>query len=136
MLAHSPPPAQPVALPPPERELRCAGGDLAAPGGSAVVLHDVSFTLTAGAALGIVGPTGSGKSTLARALVGAWTPARGVIRLDGWTLDQWNSDALGRRIGYLPQDVELLAGSVAQNIARFDPEPDPEALIAAATAVT
>jgi ATP-binding cassette, subfamily C, bacterial PrsD len=94
----------------------------------------VSFTLNAGAALGIVGPSGSGKSTLARALVGAWKPARGVIRLDGSTLDQWNSDALGRRIGYLPQDVELLAGSVAQNIARFDPEPDPEALIAAATA--
>ena len=92
VLAHSPPPAQPVALPPPERELRCTGVSLTAPGGSAVVLHDVSFTLTAGAALGIVGPSGSGKSTLARALVGAWTPARGVIRLDGSTLDQWNSD--------------------------------------------
>jgi PrtD family type I secretion system ABC transporter len=134
ILAQSPPASEPVLLPPPERELRCTSVSLTAPSSGNVILHDVSFTLAAGAALGIVGPSGSGKSSLGRTLVGAWKPARGVIRLDGSTLDQWNSDALGRRIGYLPQDVELLAGSVAENIARFDPSPDPEDLIAAATA--
>jgi len=134
VLAQSPAPVEPVALPPPACDLRCNSLSLAAPGSGAVILHDVSFTLAAGAALGVVGPSGSGKSSLARALVGAWKPARGVIRLDGSTLDQWNSDALGRCIGYLPQDVELLAGSVAQNIARFDPDPNPQDIIAAATA--
>jgi len=71
---------------------------------------------------------------LARALVGAWTPARGKIRLDGAALDQWSPDGRGRHIGYLPQDVELFAGTVAENIARFDPKPDAEAVLAAAKA--
>ena len=65
-------------------------------------------------------------------LSGVWSPARGRVRLDGAALDQWAPEALGRHIGYLPQDVELFDGTVAQNIARFEPEPDPEAIIAAA----
>ena len=80
------------------------------------------------------GPARSGKSSLARALVGAWLPVRGKIRIDGAALDQWSPEALGPHIGYLPQDMELFAGTVAQNIARFDPEADPEAIIAAASA--
>ena len=69
-----------------------------------------------------------------RALVGVWQPARGKVRLDGAALDQWSPDALGRHIGYLPQDVELFAGTVAQNICRFDPDATSEAIIAAAKA--
>ena len=87
-----------------------------------------------GTALGIIGPSACGKSSLARALVGVWGPARGTIRLDGAALDQWPAEALGRHIGYLPQDVELFSGTVAQNIARFEAEPDPEDVIAAAKA--
>jgi ATP-binding cassette subfamily C protein len=68
-------------------------------------------------------------------LVGVWQPLRGKVRLDGAALDQWSPDVLGRHIGYLPQDVELLTGTVAQNIARFESEPDHDAVIAAARAV-
>ena len=97
-------------------------------------MQDVSFALKAGNGLGIIGPSGSGKSSLARLLVGVWPPARGKVRLDGAALDQWSPDALGQHIGYLPQDVELFAGTVAQNIARFEPDADAEAIIAAAQA--
>jgi ATP-binding cassette, subfamily C, type I secretion system permease/ATPase len=94
----------------------------------------VSFTLIAGNALGVIGPSGSGKTALARALVGVWKPVRGTIRLDGATLDQWSPDEFGRFIGYLPQEVELFEGTVAQNISRFEPDADPTKLIEAATA--
>jgi ATP-binding cassette subfamily C protein len=80
----------------------------------------------------VVGPSGSGKSTLIRALVNVWRPVRGAVRLDGAHYNQWTAEALGRHIGYLPQDVELLGGSVAQNIARFDPDAAHEHIIAAA----
>ena len=80
----------------------------------------------------MIGPSGSGKTSLARALIGLWKPARGTIRLDGATLDQWSSDAFGRFVGYLPQEVELLEGTVAENIARFEQDADPTKLIAAA----
>ncbi len=106
-------------LPAPVRELRVTALSLVAAGRDAPVLHEVGFELTAGSALGIIGPSGSGKSSLARALVGLWPPARGVIRLDGAELGHWDVDALGASLGYMPQDVELLPGTVAQNIARF-----------------
>ncbi len=102
------------------------------PGDRRIVVQDISFRLDAGAALGIVGPSGGGKSCLARALVGVWTPARGTVRIDGATLDQWPPEALGRHIGYLPQDVELLGGTVAQNISRFESSLDSEKVLAAA----
>jgi ATP-binding cassette subfamily C protein len=104
------------------------------PGEQKVVVRDVGFALNRGQGLGIIGPSGSGKSSLARVLVGAWLPVVGRIRLDGASLDQWDPEALGQHIGYLPQDVELFAGTVAQNIARFDPRADPEAIIRAARA--
>jgi ATP-binding cassette subfamily C protein len=100
-----------------------------------IVVQDITFELEAGHGLGIIGPSGSGKSSLARLLVGIWQPVRGNVRLDGAALDQWSPDLLGRHIGYLPQDVELLAGTVAQNIARFEPQADNDAVIAAAKAV-
>ena len=96
-----------------------------------ILIRDVSFSLVAGDSLGIVGPSASGKSTLARLLVGAWKPQQGVIRIDGADMSSWPSDRLGQHIGYLPQDIELFAGSIAENIARLD-EPDSEMVIEAA----
>jgi ATP-binding cassette subfamily C protein len=123
-----------LALPPPSKNLRMTAVSLTLPETAMTVLHDVSFTLSAGNALGVIGPTGSGKSSLARAIVGVWKPSRGVIRLDGATLDQWPSSALGKFIGYLPQDAELFSGTVVQNIVRFDTQADSTGLIAAAKA--
>jgi ABC-type protease/lipase transport system fused ATPase/permease subunit len=131
-LAANPPAVDRTPLAPPSSFLRVTALSLLPPGGQTAVLHDVSFTLEAGCVLGVVGPSGAGKSSLARALVGAWTPARGAIRLDGAAIGQWEPDALGRHVGYLPQDVALFAGTVAQNIARFAPEPDPDAIRKAA----
>src|SRR3982075_3421367 len=99
------------------------------PGDPRVIGPDVNFAVDAGTDVGVIGPSGSGKSSLVRALVGVWMPARGKVRLDGAALDQWSSDVLGRHIGYLPQDVELFAGSVAQNISRFDPDASSESII-------
>ena len=98
------------------------------------MLNDVSFVLERGSGLGIIGPSAAGKSCLARALVGVWPVARGTIRIDGAALDQWDAQALGRHVGYLPQDVELLAGTVAQNIARFEENPDADSIVEAAMA--
>ena len=97
-------------------------------------MQDVTFELKPGNGLGIVGPSGSGKSCLVRMLVGVWKPARGRVQFDGAALEQWSSEALGRHIGYLPQDVELFGGSVADNISRFAPDATPDAIIAAAQA--
>jgi PrtD family type I secretion system ABC transporter len=119
-------------LPAPKRDLRVASLSLTAPRSDVLVLHDVSFALQAGSAVAIVGPSGSGKSTLARALVGVGTPVRGVIRIDGAALTQWNQLALGPHIGFLPQDVALFRGTVAQNISRFSSIKNAERLIAAA----
>ena len=107
---------------------------MAVPGGHTVVCQDINFSLAAGKALGVIGPTAAGKSSLARMLVGVWTPLRGSVRLDGASIAQWSAEALGRHVGYLPQDVELFPGNVAQNIARFEDPPQPEAVLAAAQA--
>lgn len=107
---------------------------VAPPGEQKIVVRDVDFALNRGQGLGIIGPSGSGKSSLARVLVGAWLPVAGRVRLDGAALDQWAPEILGQYVGYLPQDVELFPGSVAQNIARFDPHADPDSVIKAARA--
>ncbi len=125
---------EPMALPAPRSSLVVEGASVAPPGSTRLVVHEASFALKAGQGVGIIGPSASGKSSLARILVGVWQPARGRVRLDGATLDQWTSQALGRHVGYLPQDVGLFAGTVADNISRFDPEAGPEAIIAAARA--
>jgi ATP-binding cassette subfamily C protein len=126
--------APPMALPRPKASLAVGNASVAPPGGNFLVVQDVNFTLHSGNGLGIIGPSASGKSSLARALVGVWPVVRGSIRIDDATLDQWSDEALGRWVGYLPQDVELFAGSVAQNIARFETDPDPDKVIAAAQA--
>jgi ATP-binding cassette subfamily C protein PrsD len=134
LLGHLPPLSDPMSLKPPSRTLVVQNGAVAPPGLQKIVCQEVNFTLAAGKALGVIGPTASGKSSLARMLVGVWRPLRGTVRLDGATLDQWSSEALGRYIGYVPQDVELFNGTVAQNICRFEDPPDPDAVIAAAQA--
>ena len=115
---------------PPEQEtvaLPCAaspvdGENVSAvpPGERRAVLSNVSFSLETGDGLGVIGPSASGKSSLARLLVSVWQPARGEVRLDGASLEQWSPDQLGRHIGYLPQTIELFSGTVAENICRFD----------------
>ncbi|HEY3679597.1 MAG TPA: type I secretion system permease/ATPase [Bradyrhizobium sp.] len=124
--------AEQTVLQDPSSRLSVEAVSIVPPGDQKVIVQEVTFALDAGHGLGIIGPSGSGKSSLVRALVGVWQPFRGKVRLDGAALDQWSSDTLGRHIGYLPQDVELFAGSVAQNIARFDPEASSERIIAAA----
>jgi ATP-binding cassette, subfamily C, type I secretion system permease/ATPase len=126
--------ADPLALPAPVKSLAVEHVTAVPPGEKKVVVHDVSFKLESGQGLGIIGPSASGKSSLVRMIVGAWTPARGRIRLDGAALDQWSPEALGSHIGYLPQDVELFAGTVAENVARFDPDAPSETIIKAAQA--
>jgi ATP-binding cassette subfamily C protein len=125
---------EPMSLEAPSRTLTVDAASAFPPGSQTLVVNNINFVLKAGGGLGIIGPSGSGKSSLARMLVGIWEPGRGTIRLDGATYDQWARDALGRHIGYLPQDVELLSGTIAENIARFSPAPKAEMIIAAARA--
>jgi PrtD family type I secretion system ABC transporter len=124
----------PLALPRPRQSLSVEELYIAPPGERRPVLQNIAFRLTAGDGLGVIGPSASGKSTLARALAGAWSPQRGAIRLDGAALDQWEPEALGRDIGYVPQDIALFEGTIADNIARLEPNPPSEAVIAAARA--
>jgi PrtD family type I secretion system ABC transporter len=122
----------PTLLDAPSKRLMVEAVSIVPPGEQRVVVQDVTFALEAGNGLGIIGPSGSGKSSLLRALVGVWSPARGTVRLDSAALNQWSADKLGPHIGYLPQDVELFDGSVAQNICRHDPDAGDDAIIAAA----
>src|SRR5262252_7632913 len=128
---------RPMALPPPRQSLSVEALSIAPPGQQrqqSIVVHDATFTLQSGQGLGVIGPSAAGKSSLARGIVGVWAPVRGKVRLDGAALEQWSSEGLGPHIGYLPQDVELFDGTVAENIARFAPDSDPESIIAAAQA--
>jgi PrtD family type I secretion system ABC transporter len=134
LLAHLPAQPEPLALPAPRATVAVEGITVVPPGSQRVVVADAGFALSAGQGLGIIGPSASGKSSLARALVGVWTPVRGKVRLDGAALDQWSSGALGRHVGYLPQEVELFAGTVGENIARFAETVDAEAVVAAGRA--
>ena len=124
----------PLDLPPPKSVLSVENVSVTPPGERKIVMQDATFKIEAGSAVGIIGPNAAGKSSLARAIVGVWPAARGQIRLDGAALDQWSMDALGAHVGYLPQDVELFAGSVKQNISRFEREPKSEDIIEAAKA--
>jgi PrtD family type I secretion system ABC transporter len=125
---------EPMTLPRPKQSLSVENLSIAPPGQQKIVVQDATFALKAGQAVGVIGPSASGKSSLARAIVGVWQPVRGKVRLDGAALEQWSSEALGPHVGYVPQDVELFEGTVAENIARFEPNPDPAAIIAAAQA--
>ena len=119
-------------LPAPSRDLIVDHISVVPPGSQRVTVNNVAFRLQAGDALGVVGMSAAGKSSLARALINVWPPARGMVRLDGAALDQWSPDVLGNFIGYLPQTVELLTGTVAENIARFQFPLDSDAIVEAA----
>nr|WP_104008954.1 type I secretion system permease/ATPase [Jhaorihella thermophila] len=132
LLGKVPPEAPRTALPKPRARLQVQGLTVVPPGDTRAQLKSVSFTVEPGQAVGVIGPSGAGKSTLARALTGVWMPAGGAIRLDGATLDQYDPDVLGRHVGYLPQQVRLFEGTIAENIARLDPNRDDEKIVAAA----
>ena len=134
ILSLVPPQNARLSLPAPKASLAVQDVYVGPPGAQLPVVQAVSLQMRAGQGLGLIGPSASGKSTLARALVGVWPSLRGEIRLDGATLDQWEPDDLGSHVGYLPQDVELFEGTVAENIARFRPDASPDSIIAAATA--
>ncbi|OGB30434.1 MAG: hypothetical protein A3F78_14610 [Burkholderiales bacterium RIFCSPLOWO2_12_FULL_61_40] len=119
LLARNASKGEPMALPKPKGTLKVEDLTLVPAGSRKAVLQGINFTLEAGEVLAVVGASASGKSSLARALVGLWQPANGKVRLDGADLAQWEPDALGKYMGYLPQDVELLVGTVKENISRF-----------------
>ena len=123
-----------MSLPPPTGKLHVTGLRVATPETRTLILSNLNFEVTPGQMLAVIGPSASGKSTLARTLVGLWKPFAGAIKLDGARLDQWNPEELGQHIGYLPQDIELFAGTVRDNISRFRTDMDDDAVIAAAKA--
>lgn len=119
---------------PPEPRSRLALEEIyaAAQGAPTPFLKAVTFKLKPGDALGVIGASASGKTTLARTLVGVWPPLHGCVHLDGTSLEQWDPRRLVRNVGYLPQDVELFEGTIAENIARFDPNLTVDSVLAAA----
>ena len=131
LLTAHPPRETGLILPRPDGQLSVDGLSFAAPGTSKAILRRVAFRIEPGEVLGIIGPSGAGKSTLARHLVGVQTPSAGAARLDGADISTWIRSSLGQHLGYLPQDVELFADSIAANICRFD-DGDDNAVIAAA----
>jgi PrtD family type I secretion system ABC transporter len=128
----APPADPPVILPKPHGDLQVQDVSVSAPGSDKVLVSNISFALTAGTGLALLGASASGKTTLAKALVGIWPTERGVIRLDGAAIDQWCGDDLGRYVGYLPQEVCLFDGTVAENISRFDESATSDAILKAA----
>lgn len=123
-----------VDLPAPSKSLQLEAASVVAPGRSEPILTNAGLRLVAGSGLAIIGPSGSGKSSLARALVGLWPLAMGEVRLDGAALGQWGRERLGPHIGYLPQDLALPDGTIAETIARFSANGSSEAVIRAARA--
>lgn len=121
-----------MPLPDPRGVLSAEAASILPPGAQTPTLRQASFRIDAGTSVGIVGPSGAGKSSLLRGVVGVWPCTAGVIRLDGYDIKQWDPEKLGRHIGYLPQDIELFSGTIAQNIARFT-EFQPQEVIEAAT---
>ena len=131
MLNQFPAPQETMRLPAPKGDVSVENLFAAAPGSNVAILKNISFAIPRGEALAIIGPSASGKSTLARLIVGVWPAASGKVRLDGADVFAWNKLELGPHIGYLPQDVELFEGTIAENIARFG-EIDPAKVIDAA----
>jgi PrtD family type I secretion system ABC transporter len=132
MFERQAPAPETMRLPAPVGRLDCAQLMFLPRGQSEPILRGVSFALEAGECLGLIGPSAAGKSSLCKILVGTWQPTRGHARLDGADIHSWDADSLGRQVGYLPQDVELFAGTVADNIARLEPDPDPDLVVEAA----
>lgn len=125
---------EPMELPAPKQSLKVENITVAAPGSGRILLSDVSFEVKAGQALGIIGPSGGGKTTLVRALTGVWPVLRGSVRLDDAELSQWDDEALGQFLGYLPQEVALLDATIEENISRLQERPDAQAIVEASKA--
>lgn len=121
-------------LPTPKESLVVEAITTVAPSTGTVMISDISFRLEAGQALALIGPSGGGKTTLSKSLLGIWPTLRGAVRIDGADIKQWPSQFFGRSIGYMPQEVCLLDGTIADNIARFDPDADTRMIIRAAMA--
>ncbi|PTQ74832.1 type I secretion system permease/ATPase [Celeribacter persicus] len=132
LLGKTPKPEARTELPRPHAQLSVHQISVVPPGQQQASLRMVSFDLAPGEALGVIGPSGAGKSTLARALTGVWQPASGSIRLDGAKLSHYNPEVLGSYIGYLPQQVQLFDGTIAENIAKLSLTPNAEAVVSAA----
>lgn len=132
LLAAHPQPPQKLALPVPQGNLSVSVMQAGYPACDTPLLHNLHFSLAPGEVLGIIGPSGAGKSALAKLLAGLWPATRGAVRLDGADLCQQNKAVSGKYIGYLPQEIALFPGTIADNIARFDPDADPENIIRAA----
>ncbi|MEZ5946340.1 MAG: type I secretion system permease/ATPase [Hyphomonas sp.] len=131
-LSRAPVRPSPMELPPVKGHLSLQGGFAGPPGSKKPILRNLTFSLEPGDVLGVLGPSAAGKSTLARILTGVWPLMQGTIRLDNAELSQYSREALGRQIGYLPQQADLLSGTIRENISRHAPEADPEAVIEAA----
>jgi len=121
-----------TSLPKATGQISVEGVNFAAPGADRFILRNLNFRIEAGEMLGIIGPSGAGKSTLSRLLVGIWAPSNGSVRLDGADVFSWDRTDFGRNCGYLPQDTELFAGSIRDNIARFRPDVDDAQVVWAA----
>ncbi|WP_296595319.1 type I secretion system permease/ATPase [Phenylobacterium sp.] len=132
LLANAETAAVATALPRPLGKLSVEGVNFAPPGGARLVLNNINFALEPNEVLGVIGPSGAGKSTMARLLMGIWKPLNGVVRLDGADVFTWDRADFGKYVGYLPQDTELFAGTVRNNIARFREEVTDEEVVAAA----
>jgi PrtD family type I secretion system ABC transporter len=123
-----------TALPRPVRSLDVEQVTVVAPGGATPIVAGVRFSLKSGDALGIIGPSGAGKTSLVRTLLGVWPAAKGSVRIDGASLDQWQPQALGRHVGFVSQGVELFEGTISENIARMSVAPDADGVLRAARA--
>ncbi|MDL2402608.1 type I secretion system permease/ATPase [Rhizobium mayense] len=123
-----------MTLPSPQKDLSVENISLTSPGSRDFILRNISFKISAGTVLGVIGPSASGKSSLARAITGLWPVVIGAIRLDQAALSQWERSDLGRHVGFLPQDVGLFDGSIAENISRFAKDIQSGPVIAAAKA--
>ncbi|MEM8796995.1 MAG: type I secretion system permease/ATPase [Pseudomonadota bacterium] len=121
-----------LQLPNPKQRFSAIQVAIGAPASRTPILRDVNFSLRAGDALAVLGPSGSGKSTLARALAGVWPTLSGAVRADGVEIDQWSEQRRGSFTGYLPQNIQLFDGTIAENIARFDDRAKPDEVIEAA----
>lgn len=132
VLQKAEPPTATTVLPRPKGRLSVEGVNFAPPGANRLLLQGINFQVEPGEVLGVVGPSGAGKSTLARLLMGIWRPLNGVVRLDGADVFTWDRADFGRHVGYLPQDTELFAGTIRQNIARFRDDVTDEQVVRAA----
>ncbi|WP_243445094.1 ATP-binding cassette domain-containing protein, partial [Phaeobacter italicus] len=132
LLAHAETEGARMELPDPDGRLSVEGATVVLPGRQDPLLMDITLTLQPGHALGLIGPSGAGKTTLARALVGLQPLVRGHVRIDDAALTDWDPEQIGRHIGFLPQQVELFRGTIAENIAMMDPGAKPSDVVAAA----